>query len=78
MNPTRDRARFWPSATASGIICRFERRTLSYIDDQVEEHMPTQVQLSDEDVTFLLTFLRSATSPVTTQQLIDALRNRVR
>jgi hypothetical protein len=40
--------------------------------------MPTQVQLSDEDVTFLLTYLRTATSPVTTQQLIDALRNRVR
>ncbi|MEA2515177.1 MAG: hypothetical protein QOG89_1512 [Thermomicrobiales bacterium] len=40
--------------------------------------MPTQVQLSDDDVTFLLTFLRNATSPVTTQQLIDALRSRVR
>jgi hypothetical protein len=40
--------------------------------------MPTQVQLSDDDVTFLLTYLRTATSPVTTQQLIDALRSRVR
>jgi hypothetical protein len=40
--------------------------------------MPTQVQLSDDDVTFLLSLLRNATSPVTTQQLIDALRNRAR
>jgi hypothetical protein len=40
--------------------------------------MPTQVQLSDDDVTFLLTYLRGATTPVTTQQLIDALRNRAR
>jgi hypothetical protein len=40
--------------------------------------MPTQIQLSDDDVAFLLTYLRSATSPVTTQQLIDALRNRTR
>jgi len=40
--------------------------------------MPTQVQLSDDDVTFLLSVLRNATTPVTTQQLIDALRNRAR
>jgi hypothetical protein len=40
--------------------------------------MPTQVQLSDDDVTFLLSVLRNVTSPVTTQQLIDALRNRAR
>lgn len=40
--------------------------------------MPTQVQLSDDDVTFLLSLLRNATSPVTTQQLIDALRSRAR
>jgi hypothetical protein len=42
------------------------------------ERMPTQVQLTDEDVAFLLMFLRSATAPVTTQQLIDALRGRGR
>jgi hypothetical protein len=40
--------------------------------------MPTQVKLSDDDVTFLLSLLRNTTSPVTTQQLIDALRNRAR
>jgi hypothetical protein len=40
--------------------------------------MPTQVQLTEEDVTFLLMFLRSSTVPVTTQQLIDALRSRGR
>jgi hypothetical protein len=45
---------------------------------RIEECMPAQVQLSDDDVTFLLTLLRTATMPVTTQQLIDALRNRVR
>ncbi len=32
------------------------------------------VQLRDEDVAYLLTVLRNAPAPVTTQQLIDALR----
>lgn len=40
--------------------------------------MPAHVQLSDEDITYLLTFLRNASLPVTTQQLIDALRGRAR
>ena len=32
------------------------------------------VQLNDEDVAFLLTLLRNAPQPMTTQQLIEALR----
>jgi hypothetical protein len=32
------------------------------------------VQLRDEDVAYLLTLLRNAPQPLTTQQLIDALR----
>jgi DNA-binding response OmpR family regulator len=32
------------------------------------------IQLNDEDVAYLLTLLRNATQPMTTQQLIDALR----
>ncbi len=36
--------------------------------------MTTNLRLNDEDVAYLLTLLRNATQPVTTQQLIDALR----
>jgi hypothetical protein len=36
--------------------------------------MSTPIQLNDEDVAFLLTLLRNASQPMTTQQLIDALR----
>lgn len=36
--------------------------------------MTAQIRLSDEDVAFLLTVLRNAIQPMTTQQLIDALR----
>ena len=32
------------------------------------------VRLNDEDVAYLMNLLRNATQPVTTQQLIDALR----
>lgn len=32
------------------------------------------VQLNDEDVAYLMNLLRNAAQPVTTQQLIDALR----
>lgn len=35
---------------------------------------PGQVRLNDEDVAYLMNLLRNATQPVTTQQLIDALR----
>jgi hypothetical protein len=38
--------------------------------------MSAQIQLTDEDVAFLINVLRQATQPVTTQQLIDALRSR--
>jgi hypothetical protein len=40
------------------------------------EKMPSQIDLSDDDVAFLLTVLRNSSQPVTTQQLIDAVRNR--
>ena len=33
-----------------------------------------QVHLNEEDVAYLMNLLRNATQPVTTQQLIDALR----
>lgn len=36
--------------------------------------MASPIQLNDEDVAYLLTLLRNATQPMTTQQLIDALR----
>jgi len=32
--------------------------------------------LTDEDVTFLLTLLRNAPSPLTTTQLVEALKQR--
>jgi hypothetical protein len=41
-------------------------------EDSVQE-MNT-VQLNDDDVAFLMNLLRNATQPVSTQQLIDALR----
>ncbi len=37
--------------------------------------MSAQIELNDEDVALLLTLLRNATQPMTTQQLIDALRH---
>lgn len=36
--------------------------------------MSEPIQFNDEDVAYLLTLLRNATQPVTTQTLIDALR----
>lgn len=36
--------------------------------------MTDQVKLNDEDIAYLLTLLRNASQPITTQQLIDALR----
>jgi len=36
--------------------------------------MTAQIQLRDEDIAYLLTLLRNSTQPLTTQQLIDALR----
>jgi hypothetical protein len=39
---------------------------------------PDPIELTDEDVSFLLSLLRdpSSSQPLTTQQLIDALRRR--
>ncbi len=36
--------------------------------------MSAQIQLRDEDIAYLMTLLRNTSQPVTTQQLIDALR----
>lgn len=36
--------------------------------------MSAQIQLRDEDVAYLMTLLRNSSQPITTQQLIDALR----
>jgi hypothetical protein len=38
--------------------------------------MANLIQLNEEDVTYLLTILRNSTQPITTQQLINALRDR--
>jgi hypothetical protein len=38
--------------------------------------MANPVQLKEEDVTYLLTILRNSSQPITTQQLINALRDR--
>lgn len=36
-----------------------------------------RVRLNDEDVAYLMNLLRNAAQPVTTQQLIDALRRQL-
>lgn len=36
--------------------------------------MASQIQLNDEDIALLLTLLRNSGQPMTTQNLIDALR----
>lgn len=36
----------------------------------------TNVRLTDEDVTYLLSILRNAPSPMTTAQLVDVLKQR--
>ena len=36
----------------------------------------SDLQLSDDDVVFLLSLLRNATSPLTTAQLVEALKSR--
>lgn len=44
---------------------------MSSLDETVEAG---QVRLNDEDIAYLMNFLRNASQPVTTQQLIDVLR----
>lgn len=41
-------------------------------DDAME--LSGHVQLNDDDVAYLMNLLRNATQPISTQQLIDALR----
>lgn len=48
---------------------------LARILTKMEKRMSVTVSLNDEDVAYLLTLLRNATRPMTTQQLIDALRH---
>lgn len=38
--------------------------------------MSSAIQLSEDDIAFLINVLRAAGLPLTTQQLIDALRER--
>jgi hypothetical protein len=38
--------------------------------------MAKSVQLNEEDITYLLIILRNSSQPITTQQLINALRDR--
>lgn len=38
--------------------------------------MAKSVQLNEEDITYLLIILRNSNQPITTQQLINALRDR--
>jgi hypothetical protein len=40
--------------------------------------MTNQLQLNEEDIAFLLTVLRNSSRPITTQELIDALRERTK
>jgi len=40
--------------------------------------MGTAVQLSDDDIAFLVSLLKNSSQPLTTQQLIQALRSRGR
>ena len=47
---------------------------LLYAQICLENEMPEPIQLNDEDVAYLLTLLRNTGQPMTTQQLIDALR----
>jgi hypothetical protein len=52
--------------------------TLSF-PKEIETRMAEQtgaLQLTDDDVAFLLTLLRNATSPLSTEQLVDALKQR--
>lgn len=53
------------------------------ISDQMKKELDTgmadekrMLNLNSEDIAFLLTMLRNATSPLSTQDLIDALRQR--
>ena len=39
-------------------------------------YMSSAIQLTDDDIAFLINVLRSSGLPLTTQQLIDALRDR--
>ncbi len=41
---------------------------------QFESPEASTVRLNEEDVAYLMNLLRNATQPVSTQQLIDALR----
>ncbi len=37
--------------------------------------MSVPIKLSDEDIAYLLSLLRNSSQPLTTQALVDALRN---
>ena len=65
--------------------CRYTCQVVDGADEANQESMTTEtesgakpVHLSEDDVAFLLSILRSSTQvqPITTQELIDALRKR--
>ncbi len=37
---------------------------------------PSEIQLSDEDIEYLVSVIRSSSTALTTEQLIEALRSR--
>jgi hypothetical protein len=54
--------------------CRRAAPLLWKVEASTAMTAPTSMQLRDEDVAYLLTLLRNTPQPLTTQQLIDALR----
>jgi hypothetical protein len=69
--------------SSDGVIRDVTLQTPIALHSSTPEEMDTgmadengTLQLTDNDIAFLLTVLRNAISPLTTQQLIDALRQR--
>ena len=52
-------------------LVRYEEMYRSMTDTS---QATTTVQLTDNDIAYLLTLLRNSSSPLTLQQLVDALR----
>jgi len=48
-------------------------RALARIGTGVKQMEP-EIRLNNDDITYLLTLLRNANQPLSTQQLIDAMR----
>jgi hypothetical protein len=58
-------------------LCQLNERSSAVIRHiEQMERMNGSITLTDDDVAFLINVLRSSGLPLTTQQLIDALRER--